>query len=346
MSSFGGKRLSYSSINTFKSCPKKFHWSYVRGIEKREKRTRYAAILGSAVHEGMADWLVTGRYDVGAWVDQNTEADKMVFDWEVNHDVPDTDYYLMMDEIRLTANRILEYQTARFPSNYRVAYSGEFMGGELNQPLVEYEIEFELEEHKYVGYVDAILYDSNTDTFVPVDFKVRGQFAAPHIRELDTQLPLYAMVLQQIALKPINRALSYEMRNSVPKEVVINKDGTPSIAAIASTWEAWSLSCRKLGIDPDKYADKIKHKLHDEAWYTLTSDIVINDDLLSSVWSEVQDWSDVVASAEKFPGVYNHMTCQMCPFHKLCHTERYGGDVGVIIERDFVEKWVLTDDAE
>lgn len=159
--------LSYSSMNTFLSCPKKFIYQKCSELQT-EKRNSAASLIGTSIHESFQYYLITKN---------STNAIKLL---------------MMKYPIKLKKAMSGKYH---FLAAYKILVSlikwYEESGLDLlyinDKPAVEFMVQtqYEIEGAKFLkllnwlGFIDAIFIDKNTGELIICDIKTSSTTSTP-----------------------------------------------------------------------------------------------------------------------------------------------------------------------
>lgn len=294
-------RLSWSSIQSFLSCQRKYDLTYRENIQRIPSAASRLMMLGSTVHAGIeaalqaefeidyhqnagrVDWLVTAAVTrAREYVEQSTIPNKKIKDYSNGGVLTlDQDYYNMMREVSQLAVSLLRFHIPLIGlgdrylvPTVRDVVSGlppEYRHEEGQEPIpaIEWHFEFPVDENTILsGYIDTILWDTVEQEYVIVDWKTRGSFPDDRMALIDGQLHLYAAVVNSMAehingVSPINRVMMYQLKTKTPSPASIHaKTGIPNTGA-RSYDTTWEVWKATLpkGIDPDRYWNVMKDKV-------------------------------------------------------------------------------------
>lgn len=365
--------ISWSLIQTFLSCQRKYELTYLEGLSK-DSPTDYNLILGSAFHAGveaairLVDW-VTVRYN-GTYEDANEQAvaiaceaartyinenvkPQMVYNKVADAYEPDIEYNKMVTEVYAIVPRLLAYHIPlmQLGKRFMPVTKGLVLGSNDFDESTELALEWRLEYRSplktnliVTGFVDAILYDYEQECLVIVDWKTRGAFPNDNLALVDGQVHLYAAVLNAMGAT-INRVAMWQFSTKLPSPASISKrDGLPNMGAASydTTWEHW-LATLPPNINGWKYEAEMRPKMKQP------------EDFQRVVWGEVTDvsqrmmWNNIYATYDAiehaktseygFPAALGSNACKFCDFLPLCANGlRYGGDVKSLIDQLYKRK--------
>jgi len=231
-------RMSYSSGNTFESCPRKFELDKLY-IHPRQRDDAFAADVGTALHAGYQNYLVTRDRDEATWAFLQKYPFKLEF-MEVNDyrsceaslatleamfdSTQMSDYVLAEIRRPLTAEEraenkaVLDAKPEGFlPDSYNFILPHDPHGKIVPAIEVPFEIRFEGIElpptPKYpngcgvafTGYMDAIMRNLLTDMYRTTDIKTHRDNVKDRTAKykFDSQQVPYGIVVDHVAGVPV-----------------------------------------------------------------------------------------------------------------------------------------------
>jgi ATP-dependent helicase/DNAse subunit B len=208
---------SYSSLNTYKTCPKKYEFHY--GPEKRSSPASDALQLGNLVHDAFAHSLQRN-----ATIDEALEYARSCF------------YY--GESVQEKGIKVIEY------------YAPLIGFGQLKPVAIEEKFTLEIEGVRLTGYIDAILYDP-LGNLVLVDWKTRGKLLDNSQVVLDGQLYLYVYAARKLLGLDIEKACQVQMKTVLPAKPKLTTKGALSKTLGVTTKAEFVISCRELGVSEE-----------------------------------------------------------------------------------------------
>lgn len=328
-------RLSWSSIQAFLSCERKYELSYREGLRRIPSAAHRNLLLGSAFHAGLEasllyvfgndwhqtvwteEWLVTNAIEAAeTYLEENVVHGKMVRDSR-GQLVQDDDYYAMCREVDQLVRVMLRFHIPmlKLGTRWTVPTISDVMSGlaptfrtqpgQEPVPAVEWHFEFPIAENTILsGYIDTILWDNQEEEYVLVDWKTRSNFPYDNMAMIDGQLHLYAGVVNTLAehltgIWPISRVMMYQMRTKTPSPASINaKTGIPNTGAKSydTTWEYWVKTLPK-SIKADKYKELLRDKLKDATDYQRPITAAVSDQSTQMALDNVRAAVDSIRAA-------------------------------------------------
>lgn len=204
-------RVSDSSLNTFASCARKFEFNKLYPRRKRDNDS-FAADVGSALHAGFQEFLISGDEDRALWALLN----KYPYELEYQQEKDDRSTYAAISTLEemISNTSMYEYELARI---MRPATPEELLANpdvlRYEAPAIEVPFEITLggivlpdgRGVKYTGFIDAIMRSQVTGLFRTLDIKTHRR----HLRDATAkylfagqQIP-YGIVVDHIAGQPV-----------------------------------------------------------------------------------------------------------------------------------------------
>lgn len=332
--------VSYSSIDTYSRCPRKYKWSYVDKLTRATYEATPAS-LGSAIHAGLAfglNWFHSTGYDGSAenlrslsstlfeffngWAEANAPdvGYNVTPDGAMMEDTEARDKFRVMvsDAFEITL-RTLDHLDV--PNNWRTV--------ELNGvPLIEFHDTVELHKDPFFWaeltyQVDWVARNVQSGLVYVVDWKSRKTFQPDEMEQaiggedFNFQISLYAAALAQRGVSPIHGTITYQIAPYTPEWPSLIKNGRVSKANIRSDWATYSAAIRANNEDPeDEYYAEMREKLNKQVWWSPVT-IYRGEAELRNRWETAVKWAKRIADDGEYLQVESIM-CRLCPFAKLC----------------------------
>jgi PD-(D/E)XK nuclease superfamily len=365
-------RLSWSAMQSFLTCPRKHHLTYLQNLQKKPTAEKARLVFGSAFHKGIETALhmsVRGRHSLETYqTEAVAAARKYVTDNTVsgltvrNHKgelVTDTEYYNSMADVKASVGDLLRYHIkvmgfgSHFHDRFIVPALSDLAMGEAPSavmdanalPLIEYHFEYELLSNVVLsGYVDAILWDVELGQYVIYDWKTRTQFPFDQYAEIDGQLHLYAAVINELfPLANVSEVRMYQMLTKPPQPASISKKGVPNLGAASynTTWEVWCATLPR-GLVAEHYREALEGKLKtDEDFYRVVS-VPITRYSCHEALDNAVTIAHMIEPAYEWdapPAVLSSNGCKFCEFAMLCGgVLRYGGDATSVLTEHYIPR--------
>lgn len=360
-------KLSWSSMQAFIACARRYEFNNVVGIQKIRSADSRAMFLGSAVHAGIQaalewvfhhrdeDWLTeemmmsAGREGTANYILANTVVNKQRYDYGLRAKLIDSEYYTMVDDVKLVAKKMINYYLPRLQigTRYVPASLEELNIGTNLEPAIEHYFEYEVVPGKVLltGYIDAIMRDVVDGGYILMDWKARARFVDPALAMMDNQLQTYAAVINELSpLHPIKRVHMVQLKTQTPKPAVMTAGGKPSMVAQMTTWDEW---CRTLpeGWKSEQFEEQMRDKVHPDSDFLGIVESPVSAESAHEALDQVTKVARMVQYAElrdNYPATYSAHTCMYCDFKRLCQIHQHGGDFSTVMQNEF-ENRVLTE---
>lgn len=189
-------RVSYSSLNTFASCARKFEFDKLYPKRVRTNEDWYAADVGSALHAGFQHYLSHRNQDDAIWAFM--ESFPFAAEFMQDNDYRSFEASLSTLEAMFDEAKLDDYDLAKIRTP----------GGEIVPAIeVPFEIRFKgitLPDGRgisFIGYIDAIMQNMMTGLFRTLDIKTSRMSIkdATGKYKYDTQQIPYGIVVDHVA---------------------------------------------------------------------------------------------------------------------------------------------------
>lgn len=304
--------ISFSEINAWSTCRKKWEFLYVRNLVP--KKARRVPMFGSCGHKGLEALHKGLNYTeaIDKWVKDQITAEEW-FEEEV------ADIELIGTQAK---NILRRYEPIFKRSNWKI---------------LEAEKRFEIPvaglTTKLIGYIDLIIEDETGKQWVVEDKFPSTSFKSEEDVELDAQLGIYHYVALRKGFDVVG--LIYEqLIQKIPAIPTLNKDGSVSRKEIYTDWETYEGVIKDQGLDSKDYLD-VKDKLAKKEFfkrfhiYRSKHEVrLFMRDVERRIWSIIKKKKHIYRS-EGF------LACPTCPYKELCLAELRGHDTDYLIEENF-----------
>ena len=206
-------RLSYSSLNVFSSCARKFEFDKFYPKPPRIPGDNYAADVGTAIHKGYQHYLATHDRDESVWAFM--QAFPVADEWSQTNDYRSFEASLSTLEDMFDSVKMMEYELARIRRPNTIAEVEAGLTGGVVVPAVEvpFEIRFtgltippcgafpEGAGISVIGYLDAVMQNLGTGMYRTMDIKTSRMKLddATAKFKFDAQQVPYGIVIDHIA---------------------------------------------------------------------------------------------------------------------------------------------------
>ncbi len=200
-------RVSYSSLNVYESCKRKFEFNKLYPKRVREQQDWYAANVGKALHAGYQDYLIHRNKDKAVFVFMM--AFPFAMEYNQNNDYRGFDASLCTLEAMIDSSKLDEWELAyiRRPNTPEEIKAG--LSGGVIVPAIEVPFEIRVagvmlpdgRGFSFTGFIDAILRHKFTGIYRTMDIKTTREHvedATPKFR-FDTQQVPYGIVVDHVA---------------------------------------------------------------------------------------------------------------------------------------------------
>lgn len=289
---------SWSELVAALSCLRKYELAYIERLERVVSAEDYSRVFGTAVHAGLEESDVL----------KATQAARAAIEAAIENAQAEEDlavYQLALAEI----SPFMAYYFPRLPKFQ----------------FLEREASFEIpmtDTWGIRGRYDAYVYDPETNQYGVVDYKTRRTMPSLDEVCMDGQLFMYALALHEQG-KPVDFVAQINMKTQPPQPAKINKDGTPSIAAQATTKERW-LETLPAGINPAVWLSKLEDKFHLEEDFLMVARMPITQVALDTTRINLYHSVNLLIGRKDFPAIYSSNVCKYCEFRLICSSARYG----------------------
>ncbi len=359
--------LSWSQISQFNGCQRSWELKYVAGLERKPTKEKAALYRGSAFHAAVAEWLTSGDINK-AWESAKAVLselhipNKLVKDYDNGGMKEDSEYYQMLEDVRSEVSDCVEYYLPRLNvgegKRYRVARVCEVLGcteitceecsgtglvdvgdeedycedcdgnGSYCPRCDELMVEYEFIHMGVRGFIDAVLYDTELDRFVIVDWKLRTSMPYTHLVELDGQLHLYAAMLNLMGAD-ITSAIMWQFKYAIPKPVKLNKNGSLSKQNSSTTidrimetlpygWEQMTRDEILVFLDGKlKFDTDFEQPV--EMVVTEFSEQMAKDNVNATIWNMTYARTRL-EKGKQLPATISSFGCRFCDYNRLCAT--------------------------
>jgi hypothetical protein len=176
-------RLSYSSLNVFESCARKFEFDKFYPKQDRTREDNYAADVGTALHAGYQNYLTHSDRDQAVWA--FLQAFPFAGEWSQENDYRSAEAALSTLEEMFDSIKMMEYELARVrrPNTQEELDAG--LTGGVVVPAIEVPFEIRFPGLRIpecaafpsgasisvIGYIDAIMQNLGTGLYRTLDIK-------------------------------------------------------------------------------------------------------------------------------------------------------------------------------
>lgn len=206
-------RLSYSSLNVFESCARKFEFDKFYPKQARDQGDNYAADVGTAIHVGYQHYLTHQDRDDAIWAFM--QAFPIEGEWNQENDYRSMEAALSTLEEMFDSVKMLEYELARIRRPNTPAEIEAGLSGGVVVPAIEvpFEIRFpglnvpacaafpDGAEISVIGYMDAVMQNLGSGLYRTLDIKTSRMKLLDSTAKFkfDAQQVPYGIIVDHIA---------------------------------------------------------------------------------------------------------------------------------------------------
>lgn len=335
----GTKSISYTRVNTYSVCPRKYYLSYIRGL-RRQREGATPQKKGELFHLAMKSVLL-GIYEYQT-MNQTpdykalfVQAERLLLDTVSQYEPLATFVEAPQSEVEDSEEPIiyLNFGWDDFVHEVMVivkrtvrrliGYQIESING---VPLIEYEVHYSYRGYEFVGIVDAVLVDEFGVRKL-FDWKLTSRFKDYAVERVNHQLALYQYILEKAYGISVPVGVLYQVKSSPPSipsmnKPVGNKPAAVSRKKINTDWESYSAFVLANGLDPADYEDEMRPKLQYAEFYRPV-EVSRSPQTLQRIWDVFIKRAKIIDKDTEFLGVYAY-PCQQCQFKTWCAAELHG----------------------
>jgi len=337
------RRVSYSQIDQFNQCGRKYKLSYVDGIVPASEVSK-PVTLGGLIHVGLAAAMREYYTNSQLSLEYVTSIvrDAMISKWREGRlaEGRPTDTLTLkypsgltttsVPEVVAEAIQIVQHTLSNLDMSNKSILSAQVKRGRTTsfEPMVEFPLEVKIPKTAFyfVGFVDVVWFDRETQLVELVDWKTTSRIERPEVRELDMQLPIYQHALQQMGID-VSHSVLYQIRSAIPAIPGLNKNGTMARTKITTTWEVYRQALIDNNLNPDDYEEDMRPKLDENVFFAPIA-YYFSQEITQRYWDNMLETFKAIRRSKRYPytGVYG-FPCRSCWYHDLCFAELHGHDV-------------------
>lgn len=311
-------RISNSKAKTWRRCPKKYEFKYE--MELRPKRKSVQLERGSWLHD-----LLQHHYDGE--------------DWKTRHKELTEEFYNLFEEEREDLGD-LPTECGRIMRAYLRTYKHEdsrfrVVDSELDEI---YPLPNGLKIHVIVDLIWEDLVDGGLWI---VDHKTRKNIGDDTSMLLDPQLTVYYYILEQMGYLPLKGVIYNEICTKPPVvPQLLKRGGLSKRKNIATDVATYMREIRRHGLDPNDYADILRHiAAHQHNRFFRRTMIPKDPPVLKTMMKEMVHTAQEIREGQKrsrYPRTFIQGQCKWdCEYLDLCLTQLHGGDMEPLIKMNF-----------
>lgn len=204
-------RVSYSSLNVFDSCPRKFEFQKLYPQRPRTGE-QFAADVGTALHKGYQNYLIHQDRDKALW--ELLRAFPYEAEWNQPNDNRNLEAVVSTFEEMLDSTKMIEWELMQIKRPPTVDELANGVTDGVIVPAIEvpFELRFKginLPDGRgiaFVGYMDAVMRNLSTGLVRTLDIKTHRRFIldATAKYRFDSQQVPYGIMLEHIQGNPVD----------------------------------------------------------------------------------------------------------------------------------------------
>lgn len=262
------EQYSYSQVRSFLSCENKWYTDKVLGIKAVE--VKRAPTMGSAIHHAIAARI--NQEDINKQLKlfiEEKEKD-ILLKMELYPDIED-DWTVVKAAILKDVPWIVDAWTKWVELDDWETIVDPTYGPMVERRMVTNVADtLTTPEFEFVWIADWVAKHKKTGLTWLVDWKSTTQFKDDRHHEFALQKMIYQYLLYEIDVE-ISGSRVAQIKPTSPAVPSINKNGSMSRSAIATTWDRYKESLMEAGLDPSEYVD-MKEKLKSPSdWFQWSS---------------------------------------------------------------------------
>ncbi len=319
---------SYSDIDTYMRCAKKYWFRVVNRLQRKERST--VLTLGDAIHQMLRDFFLALR---------DGEADPTeVLDRTWHELIEVAQSYSFEDEL-VTAEALLD--EARRIVMYYVS-KVDFSSWEILH--VEEEFEVTLDTDAVISFTpDLVVRDPSGAVWV-VDHKSTSRMPSDGVPFGDLQVMLYLVGVS--ARYPETTGFIYiRLRKKEPSTPRLTKTGDKRVANLARIDTTYEVLLTFLQDEAPDLLNQTDHRARlaelrdDEGRWFWSEQIYTNEHAMSTILDEVASTIKTMGKDETFA---RHLvedngwnSCSRCPFARVCQADLLGWNTEQVLSEDY-----------
>lgn len=309
-------RLSNSKANTWRRCPKKYHYKY--GLGLRSKTRELPLERGSWLHEMLEAYYVTG-------------------DWRPKWKELKKAFYTLFEEEREDLGDLPE-ETKRIMLSYERKWKKE----DRRYRVVDSELDEILTMSNGLEFnfiIDLVVEDLEVGGLWLWDHKTVKSFMDEDYMLLDAQLARYFWAAEKMGYTPLKGVVFNEIRTKPPAIPELLKSGALSQRAnIDTDYFTYAREIKRHGLSTEPY-EELLGRLRQNSGRFFRRTVMPKDTALTK--RTMQDLLDTAEEIEaaghkgRYPRSVSKNCTWDCEFKDVCITEYFGGDATSLMSANF-----------
>lgn len=323
---------SYSDIDTYQRCPKKYQYRAVWKIQRKKQSLNL--FRGIAAHEMLKDFYL--RIQAGL---PRSEALEAVLDYFTNE--VETGQYLFEEEL---VNARMELKLM-YDLVLRFLDQEDFSGYEILH--VEEEFYAVLDNGEVVSFTpDLVIRDANGDIWI-IDHKTTSQLPDGKLPFGNLQAMFYIAGVKALYGDAVKGFIFSRMRKKAPTQPRLNKTGAKKVNDLLRVDTTYEMLRDFIRTEAPELLDDPVHRrrlaeLKDSDRFFWTETVYSSDELVEGITQDILLTTEHMRLSRELNGYERNMrednsynACKKCPFVTLCQGELLGWDVEQILEESF-----------
>lgn len=323
---------SYSNINTYQRCPKKYYYTSVLKIQPKTKAL--ALFNGVNSHEFLKVFFLAlqkGMDKVDAWSEVLDYAGVLIE--EVKGITFDDEMADAVDQVNQMLNLIEQY-CDDYADQWDILH-------------VEEEFIIMLDNGEVISFTpDLVVRDRESGAVWIVDHKTTSRMPESGLPFGDTQALLYYSGVQSL-YPDLAGFIFNRIRKKVPTQPRLTKTGKKRVADIARIDTTYEVLLAFLREEAPELLDDPVHRrrlaeLRDQQRFFWTDTVYVNEATTNAIIDDVAatiQHMNLSMETGQYPRHLqennSYLSCSKCPFKRLCHTQLVGWDEQTVLEESY-----------
>ena len=312
-------KLSNSKANTWRRCPKKFEFAYVKELEPKRK--------GLPLHRG--DWLhqlLMTHYDGE--------------DWHVLQKKLTQEFDKLFDEEKEEYGD-LPFQTKRIFTSYLQHYKQEDAGLRVVDSEIDEEVT--LPNGNTFHFIIDLLIEETDGGLWLWDHKTVKEFMPQDFMLIDSQLARYFWAAEKFGIGPVRGVMFNELITKPPTlpKLTPKTGELERRSNIVCDFYSYLAEVKRQGFDPKDYREILLHlKRQTDRWFRRTPlprDKALTKRMMQELLWTAEEMQHAI-DTQQFSRTAQKSCTWDCEFLNLCVTELMGGDISDIVKLQFQKK--------
>jgi len=317
--------ISHTLLETVKRCQKKAEYRYVLGYVPRIKGAKIER--GTWIHELLAAFYGAIKDGRDGLVAAGYKHQQLLEEW----------WNPLFDEEKELLGKDLPDQAWKIFERYTLYWEDHDRRIMRKILWVEQEITIKLDWLPVpFTFKCDLVFLNQWNQVVIMDHKVVGTIPDEEDRLLDNQGPRYVLGMEEVLRRKgllgnkIKGVVVYYdyIRDRVPAEPKLNKDGTLSRAKIDTDYWTYYNTIQKHGLNPDDYKDVLEQIAREQKPFFDRWAVTVTKQRLENEKREMVEAAKLLAPKDYYPRTLDRTRCRWdCEYKDLCLIEIQGGNI-------------------